>query len=281
MTRNSLSRKPAGFTRIDLLILLLLVVLGGGVAVASVARVRGAADRAVSKNNLHQFARDIQGFADEHQGYVPTARGNFFPARLTPRPGTTVSYGPCLFHLLPHIEEDRLYSSSLLTVGEIKVYASWELAGKSVKPFVAPGDPTADPASDRTSYLVNGWAFFHRGNARLPASFPDGLSNTIFFSEGYSQAVDPFSGSDPSKLRLVDRRWWDDPTWTPMPTSAAFQVAPPTQGASVLLPQGFDPAGIQVAMGDASVRMVSPKCSATTFYHASTPNGGEILGEDW
>src|SRR5262245_2185888 len=163
MTRNSLSRKLAGFTRVDLLILLVFVVLGGGVAVASVARVRGAEARAVSENNLHQLALAVHVYADAHQGYLPSGRGNFFPSRLMLRPGTTASYGSCLFHLLPHLEEDRLYRTSLLTVGEAKVYASWELAGKSVKPFVAPGDPTADPTADRTSYLANGWAFIQRG----------------------------------------------------------------------------------------------------------------------
>src|SRR5262249_50300898 len=212
----------------------------------------------------------------------------------------TVHYGPCLFRILPHIKEDRLYKASLVKIEKTQLHASWELAGKPGKQFVAPGDPTSDPAADRPSYLVNGLAFPRWSNSRMPASFPDGMSNTIFFAEGYSQAVDLFpGGADPTKPRTVDRRWWDDPTWTPMPPlgvtkqrgfsrgddpmllARGFQVAPPTQGAGVLLPQGFDSTGIGVGMGDGSVFFVSPKCSATTFYAASTPDGNDVLGNDW
>ena len=300
MTRNSLSRKPAGFTRIDLLILLLFVVLGGGVVMASVARVRGAEARAVSENNLHALVIAVHGFGDQHGGILPTGRANLFPRFVKIGTANTVHYGPCLFRILPHIKEDRLYKASLVNIGKTQLHASWELAGKPVKQFVAPGDPTADPAADRTSYLVNGLAFPWGSNSRMPASFPDGMSNTIFFAEGYSQAVDLFpGGADPTKPRTVARRWWDDPTWTPMPPfgvteprpfekvgdpilpAPPFQVAPPTQGASVLLPQGFDPGGIIVALGDGSTRSVSPKCSATTFYAACTPDAGDILGGDW
>jgi hypothetical protein len=300
MTRNSLSRKPAGFTRVELLVVLVFVVLGGGVLMASVARARGAADRAQSMSNLHVLVIAVHDFGDEHGGTLPTGRANLFPRLVKFGTAKTVHYGSCLFRILPHIKEDRLYKASLVNIEKTQLYASWELAGKPVKQFVAPGDPTADPASDRTSYLVNGLAFPGFFGLRMPGSFTDGLSNTIFLAEGYSQAVDLFpGGADPTKPPLVDRRWWDDPTWTPMPPfgvteprpfkkvgdpmlpAPPFQVAPPTPGASVLLPQGFDPGGIIVALGDGSTRSVSPKCSATTFYAACTPAEFDILGDDW
>jgi hypothetical protein len=282
MSRLSASAKRNAFTRVELLVVFLFVILGGGVVMASVARARGVADRDASKNNLHVLALAIQDFGDAQAGSLPTGRATFFPRYVQLGTANTVRYGPCLFCILPHIEEGRLYKASMLTIGKTQLYASWELAGKPIKLFIAPGDPTAEPESDRTSYLVNGLAFPYPTHPRMPASFPDGTSNTIFFAEGYSQAVDLFpGGGDPTKPRIVARRWWDDPTWTPMQSAVAFQVAPPTQGASVLLPQGFLPEGIQVAMGDTSVRMVSPKCSSITFYHACTPNGNEVLGDDW
>jgi len=39
--------------------------------------------------------------------------------------------------------------------------------------------------------------------------------------------------------------------------------------------------GINVAMGDGSVRFVNQGVSPTTFFYATTPNGGEVLGNDW
>ena len=36
-----------------------------------------------------------------------------------------------------------------------------------------------------------------------------------------------------------------------------------------------------VALGDGSVRILSPKMSQYTFWAATTPAGNEVLGEDW
>src|SRR5439155_3183909 len=153
-------------------------------------------------------------------------------------------YGPCLFHLLPFVDQAPTFKASLVNLNQKGLYASWTCTGKTVSPFLADDDPTTDPVADRTNFLANALALPRTG-ARFPTSFPDGTSNTILFAEAYSRAVDPFpAGSDPTKPRLVDRRWWDDPTWMPTPSAVAFQVAPPTQGASVLLPQGLAGGGL-------------------------------------
>jgi len=279
MSRFSAQRR-GGFTLPDLLLVLLLVVLGGGMLLASVARSRALANRTVSLNNLKSLALASRTYADKHGGKLPPGMATLVPSGPLAS-GTVAHYGPCLFHLLPFLEEKTLYKASIVEVGQGRVYASWELAGKPITRFVAPGDPTADPRSDRTSYLVNGLAF-PSTIARIPESFPFGLSNSIFFAEGYSRAVDLFpGGSDPTKPRTLDRRWWDNPTWSAMPTAITFQVAPPMHSASALLPQGFEPAGINVAMGDGSSRLVNPKCRATTFFAACVCDVGEILGADW
>ena len=40
-------------------------------------------------------------------------------------------------------------------------------------------------------------------------------------------------------------------------------------------------AGILVALGDGSVRLVNASISAATWWAACTPNGGEALAADW
>ena len=80
---------------------------------------------------------------------------------------------------------------------------------------------------------------------------------------------------------IFERRWWDDPTWEPVLADLPFQVAPAKDAAASTLPQGLTPEGINVAMGDASVRLVSGKVSATTFYAACTPAANDVLGADW
>src|SRR5262249_1739474 len=161
--------------------------------------------------NLKSLALASRTYADKHGGKLPPGMATLVPSGpLASR--TVAHYGPCLFRILTHIKEDRLYKASLVKIEKTQLYASWELAAKPVNHFVAPGGPTAAPRSDRTSYLVNGLAF-PSTIARIPESFPFGLSNSIFFAEGYSRAVDLFpGGSDPTKPRTLDRRWWDNPT---------------------------------------------------------------------
>src|SRR5439155_10813604 len=128
------------------------------------------------------------------------------------------------------------------------VYASWGAAGKSIKVFMSPNDPTFEKGSDRSSYLANGLALADTGGL-FPSSFPDGTSQTIFFAEGYSQATDTVTLGGKTTTWKTPRRWWDDPTWTPVAGAVGFQVAPPRDTASAMLPQGFTPHGLCVGMG--------------------------------
>jgi hypothetical protein len=278
MSRRTSSRqRRRGLTLMQLLVLLALLLALLGFLLAAVARVRVAAERTISQNNLHQLVLGIVNCGDSHQGKLPPGPQNWYPGKgLVANNG----YGSCLFHLLPYVEQDNLYKSARTKVGDTEVYASWETAGKSVKIFLVEADPTFERGSDRTSYLANELALPATG-ARYPASFPDGTSNTILFAEGYSQATDTVTFGGKTNTWKTDRRWWDNPTWKPVAGAVAFQITPAKEAASSVLPQGFTPAGILVALADASVRTVSGKCSATTFYHACTPAGGEVLGGDW
>ena len=40
-------------------------------------------------------------------------------------------------------------------------------------------------------------------------------------------------------------------------------------------------AGMNVALGDGSVRFLAPTVSPLTWWHATTPNGNDTLGDDW
>jgi prepilin-type processing-associated H-X9-DG protein len=53
--------------------------------------------------------------------------------------------------------------------------------------------------------------------------------------------------------------------------------------ASICMCRAVSPhtGGINVGMGDGSVRLVSTGVSSTTWFAACTPQGGEVLGNDW
>jgi prepilin-type processing-associated H-X9-DG protein len=62
-----------------------------------------------------------------------------------------------------------------------------------------------------------------------------------------------------------------------------FQIMPtPWQSACIpYLASSGHTAGINVAMGDGSVRFVPQGISPGTWWYAATPQGGELLGSDW
>jgi hypothetical protein len=277
MSRSPRCRRR-GLTLFELLVLLALLVLFLGFLLAAVGGVRRAAASTQSRANLHNVVLAVIDCSDAHQGKMPGGPPNWYPNRQGPTPFN--AYGSCLFHALPYLEQEPLYKSSLKEFGKVQIYASWNLTGKPVILYRAPADPTQDPKADRTSYLVNGLVF-PRAGGTYPASIKDGTTQTIFFAEGYSVATDAVSWDGKARSWRTERRWWDDPTWEPVLADLPFQVAPAKDAAASTLPQGLTPEGINVAMGDASVRLVSSKVSATTFYAACTPAANDVLGADW
>src|SRR5438445_7484734 len=93
------SRKRRGLTLMELLVLLALLLLLLGFLLAATARVRNAAERSVSQNNLRQIVLGTIQLADNHNGKLPPGPANGFPGNgLVANNG----HGPCLFHLLPY-----------------------------------------------------------------------------------------------------------------------------------------------------------------------------------
>src|SRR5262249_52424784 len=152
MSHTNASWKRRGLTLIELLVLLAVLLPLLGLLMAATGRVREAAARAQSQNNLRRIAAAVHDYGDQHFGRLPPGPATWFPKK-----GRVANngYGPCLFHMLPYLEQDPLYKSTRQNIGDTPVYAAWNAAGKSVKLFMAPGDPTLEQGSDRTSYLVN------------------------------------------------------------------------------------------------------------------------------
>jgi prepilin-type N-terminal cleavage/methylation domain-containing protein/prepilin-type processing-associated H-X9-DG protein len=176
--------------------------------------------------------------------------------------------------------------------------------------FVCPSDPTANDGmgyggwAGVGSYAYNGIVFQAdwNGYSRFPASIPDGTSQTIFFTETYAGATYP---ADQSLW------WWDYngfqtppsmaggdcgsfpqyygpailPLYSPPPAYCVNNQVPWAWGgnASVCMCRAVSPHahGINVAMGDGSVRFISEGVSANTWFAACTPNNNDVLGTDW
>jgi hypothetical protein len=55
----------------------------------------------------------------------------------------------------------------------------------------------------------------------------------------------------------------------------------PVGSAIFALPSTGHTAGIMVALGDGSSRLVAQGVSPATWWYTITPGGGDILGSDW
>jgi hypothetical protein len=253
----------------ELLVVLVLLVLALGLLLPAVQRVREAANRIQCSNNLKQLGLATINCADANAGKLPPAVGSF--------PNAT-SDGTLFFYILPYLEQNNLYKSADDGQGNFSVWTN-EAYTRRIKVFECPSDSSArngrlvDDWLAPTSYAANFLAFGTNG-AKFPASFTDGVSNTIMFAERHqicNQTPNGWAYSGESE-------------WAPVfaySSYAKFQIRPARDQCNPALPQAIHSGGIQVEMADGSARMVADGITAQTWYYACTPNGGEVLGEDW
>jgi prepilin-type N-terminal cleavage/methylation domain-containing protein len=110
VTRTSFRRR-GGFTLIELLVVIAIIAILIGLLVPAVQKVRDAAARISSSNNLKQLGLAMHSYNDQHKSLPPT-----FGWRPKPT-GTALAspggvYGTGFFHILPFIEQGNLFKQA-------------------------------------------------------------------------------------------------------------------------------------------------------------------------
>jgi len=306
-----LFRRWRGFTLIELLVVIAIIAILIGLLLPAVQKVRAAAARAQSTNNLKQMTLALMNMNDTY-GVLPDIDG-LYPK---PPPGAIIDYtfnrpmiGTPFYFMLPFIEQQNVYNY-MQTRHNDSWWCGWE-----IKTYASPADPSApannepDTRSPRfgTSYAPNeyvlrlgpvqwwpsrGWTPV----AKLPASIPDGTSNTMAFTE--KRMICPLNRGavfywGETGGPCYRTGYTTSNTIGSMPAVYSYssnanayplqlpQINPPLNACNPCVVNSNTDGGVLVATFDGSVHLVSQGISQYTWQNLILPNDGLTLGPDW
>lgn len=221
-----------------------------GVMVAAAARkVRGAATRMKDSNSLKQIGLALHNYHDAHGKVVIHATGAKGLPLQNPKDKPLLSWRVAL---LPYLEHDNLYR-------QFKLDEPWDSQHnkkliEQMPAIYAPPKP-GKPGYTHLQMIIGPNAM-QPVVARIPASFPDGTSNTIAVAE----AAQPVIWTKPDDVMLPGNQ---------LPKDLKKKFG------------GLHPGGFNVLLWDGSVRFIQDSVSDATLGRALNPRDGMVLGSDW
>jgi prepilin-type N-terminal cleavage/methylation domain-containing protein len=310
------TRRP-GFTLIELLVVIAIIAILIGLLLPAVQKVREAAARTQSMNNIKQFGLGSHNYHDSI-GHMPPAFVEYGPAK-------GYKDGSWVVHILPFMEQDNLKKLVDNQTGASGHYYAITYNQSPPKPFVNPMDPSQSAGAYNdsgwgvysvTGYVANyeamggivnkttGTPFILDTKKTIPG-ISDGTSNTIMYTTrlavcekqpcayrpsyaGSFYSIAPYANaSDWYEWMPVINYWKNGTASTGYLTgpNTKFQVNPTWAGTAATcdfrLATQVGSGGILCGMGDGSVRVVNSGVSGATWWAAMTATGGEVLNSDW
>jgi prepilin-type N-terminal cleavage/methylation domain-containing protein len=291
MLTFSRTTQRRGFTLIELLVVIAIIAILIGLLVPAVQKVREAANRIKCGNNLKQLGLAAHNYHDTN-GHLPPGVGYYPPA--------SGAFGTYFFHLLPYLEQDNLYNSSLgrapflPPVGPTTLHypGNNNVYRQPVPTFLCPSDPSVEAGGVVTvngvsfgasSYAPNGMVIGINDLSRNPPTgnpqgrmrltdIGDGTSNTILHAEKYARCSNTYMAT-PFRDGGTAWAYCTAPffPWQPPPMQPPQKLFQPGFAISALVARGAPN-----AIGPGSKFQVRPgegNCDPT---RASTPHAGGI-----
>jgi len=258
-------------------------------------KVREAAARTQCLNNLRQIGLACHSANDSFH-YLPMfdrpypTSGCFTPSNKTP------FLGSVHFWLLPFLEQ-----GNLMQIWNGQTNSAAKNSTSTPLVYICPSDPSMPPNfifnnnTALTNYAFNAQIFgypfpnqsFNKPWPKIPATFPDGTSNTALVFERYGLCQVPFANTDV-------RVWGNGAevgngsaggsaalAYDVLPT-AIFEVQPNKNTCTGSDSQTNTPhSTMSVLLADGSARSVSGSITLPTLIAVITPDKGDIPGPDW
>ena len=308
-----------GFTLIELLVVIAIIAILIALLLPAVQQAREAARRSQCKNNLKQLGLALHNYHDVHGIFPPgiidnnPALGSAVDAANN---SNGLAWGTMILPMLDQAPLYNLISTQTGGFGRSWQDANGDgttgdaiAAATTILPaFICPSDPMGGLNTDKSSfgksnYLANGGngansrngVFFE--NSKLGfRDITDGTSNTFLVTERTTQN----DGSSVLNCGGTACGWtgglWIGPrlssvaTWHSGVTgfdviniggsSTTYGLGTSSQGwGDDWIAKGCHVGGMQVTLGDGSVRFISENINLTTYRDLHTPADGNVLGE--
>ncbi len=301
------ARPRSAFTLFQLLVVLALLAIAFALFLPALSKVRAAAARVQSQNNLKQIGLAALNYQDANRAFPPGLDAQNFSTAV---------------YLLPYIEQENVYKQIDLKKS-VDDKANAAVRKTVIITFLSTLDPVKTVKDDYgpTNYLFNAGSkpdladdngIFYLDSKVKIADIIDGTSNTLL-------AAETLKGDGGTKAEDVRRQYvllkkdalkgikddagvqdfkddknisgdrcasWMDGRFLQGTFDTRLKLNDERPDVScgglggVSSMRSLQP-GVMVGLCDGSVRFVNLGVSIETWRAASTRNGGEILGSDW